>query len=370
MSLAHNKELREWNAAQLSPDQRNLLPNIETAALQTIANMWQRSTWETKQQLWRRLETFVAERRLDPRAVDYNIMLFVQSCWRTTTPATRAKYVTVLTSTAARFGLETPASRLYRRGLAANGALLPTEQARPITVPELAQLLRAIRGTTAPIDTSPTESDLDEDDTAMLDILAPGLERRAPAVPLADLLLVDELETAIFIMWKTCSRYDDVARMTKRQFIRTSEREIIISWADNTKTTRTDPFRQDSQVAVRMLNDAPIPRVVLETIAEMPANRPLLPRNSGWFRRFLARAVPPPPNQRALTAHSFKRGALQYLAQQVAEGRLPISLLPVMAKHKTGLSILPETTLRYIADVALKAHVMETHRATALLPWP
>ena len=70
-----------------------------------------------------------------------------------------------------------------------------------------------------------------------------------------------------------------------------------------------------------------------------------------------------------LTAHSFKRGALEVAAKAVLTNDLPRDLLPLLAKHKTATPVLPSTTLRYIADPALKADLLQTSRITSTIPW-
>ncbi|MDP2816069.1 MAG: hypothetical protein Q8O19_05260, partial [Rectinemataceae bacterium] len=63
----------------------------------------------------------------------------------------------------------------------------------------------------------------------------------------------------------------------------------------------------------------------------------------------------------------IRRGAITYLSQLVAAGRLQPSILPLMARHVTATPILPDKTVRYMADVVATALSVGLQHVTALL---
>jgi hypothetical protein len=91
----------------------------------------------------------------------------------------------------------------------------------------------------------------------------------------------------------------------------------------------------------------------------------LYPHTTAWFDSWLKQILP----DSKVTPHSIKSAAIGVLAEAVADGRLAQHILPIVAKHKAATPTLPTTTLRYIRDVTTKAHMLETYRATILLPW-
>ena len=256
--------------------------------------------------------------------MDYCIAMFVESTRFSTAPATRLKYSLDLTAVATRIGFkDLPLSRMYQGGLRASGALIPTEQATPITLEQLQQLqARALT------------------------------QRRGTA-----------LLAALFILWKSASRWSDVSNITSKQIARITPTEIVVHWSDRTKTTRSDPHRPDSQVAIRHLPQ--IPPIIIDALISLTPDEPLWPHTTEWFNRWLKEALP----NASITAHSFKTAALAIIARGCISNRLPISLVALVAKHKTSTPELPGTTLRYIRDSGLKADLLRTAEATALLPW-
>jgi len=73
------------------------------------------------------------------------------------------------------------------------------------------------------------------------------------------------------------------------------------------------------------------------------------------------------PETADLTAHSFKRGALTFLAMLAVNGIFDLTLLPLIAKHKSAMDF-PAMTLRYIGDQETEALLMRTHEVTIHIP--
>lgn len=338
-----------FNRLNLPRRQRNRIANIETSALQTVAKMWADSGWTSKNNIWKRFHSFCSNNGLNPmEGMDYNAMLFVESTAETTCPATRARYVSDLSAIAKQMGTELKVASMYRRGLSKMGANIPENQARPISLEELRRLCLKFH----------------DGDTKLA---------------MSDMLLEDALLTLVFLMWKTCSRFDEVANLMGDQVVSADSRRIIINWRDNTKTTKSDPFRMDSQIIVRDATE--IPERVVECLnhlarcartrnadGQITATR-LFSRNSDWFRKWLTKVLPAGPGEKQLTAHSFKRAGLTRVAEAVADGLLPAHVLGTMAKHKSSHPTFEGVTLRYLDNVELKARLVGTERATIVLPW-
>jgi hypothetical protein len=227
-----------------------------------------------------------------------------------------------LTAIATRLGIEMPLTRMYQAGLRSSGALVPTEQAVPITLDQLQRLKVAAR----------------------------------------DDRLGRALSCALFLTWKTASRWDDISRLRGRQFVKITPEEIVIVWADNTKATRSDPFRADSQISLR--HHPCIPEEFITTLRALRPDDDLCQRSTQWFTAWLKKVLP----ESNASAHSIKSAAIGFLATAVDEGKLTANLLPIVAKHKVQ-GALPTTTLRYIRDPVVKAHIIGTGQATILLPW-
>jgi integrase len=303
----------------------NRLRCTQMAAMNIIRNMWQTSTWKTRRNTWDRMQEFADANNLDPlQHLDWAATLFAESTRATTVPATRLKYVSDLRSIAKRFGIETPICSMYASGLRNSGALIPQNQARPATLDEMHKLARA----------------------AM------------------DVRHGHRLYAALFLAWKTASRWSEISRLRKDMFLEVSQQRIIISWRDQTKTTRADPFRPDSWAIV--IHDPAIPLRVVQAIQELDdQDQWLWSRTTEWFDRWAAKIVP------GLTAHSIKSGAVGVLAEAVVAQKLSQKLLSRIAKHKmTGDSeTAATTTIKYIRDPIVAAQMMQTDQATRLLPW-
>ena len=256
--------------------------------------------------------------------MDYALAMFVESTRSTTALSSRLKYSLDLSAIATRLGhSQLPLTRMYQGGLRASGALIPTEQATPITLEQLRHL-----------------------------------QQQAPQQRQGD-----RLYTALFLLWKSASRWDEISRLSGNQVVRVSPEEIVLSWRDKTKASRSDPHRPDSQVAVRHL--PAIPAIVIQTLTDLKPQEMLWPHTTEWFVKWVQAELP----GSGLTAHSFKSAALTLITQGVIERNLPRELIPLIAKHKTATPALPATTLRYIRDEGLKADLLGTAQVTVLLPW-
>ena len=310
----------------------NELARLESAAIDTIKQMWAESTLYNKQLTWARFTAFCRNNNFKlPDQLDYAAMLWVQSTTATKTlPATRLRYSMDLTSIASRLGVPVPLCRMFQSGLRSSGALIPQEQAAPFLLDHVRMLATATAS-----------------------------ERFA-----------SRLLSALFVAWKTASRWDEVSRLTRDQIVLIRPQEIIIAWGTKTKTTRADPFRADSQVI--LAHDDDIPEAIRTTLDELPPDTDLCPRSTEWFSAWIRRVLSANKvrNPERYSAHSVKRGALTFLSYAVPDHLSP-SLFSILAKHRIDdPSVAPATTtLRYIGDPVQRARVVRTDLATILLPW-
>jgi hypothetical protein len=333
--------LQDTTSAHRLPDRGPQAPATlltEDSALRVIANMWAQSTWSQRNSNFLRFQEYARSINLDPLTqLDYAAVLWCESLRTTALPASRLTYSKQLTSLARQIGVPTPISRMYQAGLRSSGALIPQHQAPPIHFPQLQELQRA----------------------ALAQIRAETLLR----LDATQSSLHERLYTLLFIMWKSASRFDESSRVTKQHIVQMTETEIVIHWSDQTKTSRSDPFRPDLYVIIA--HQPRVPPVVAATLRNLRDGEILFPKTSSWFDQWLHRTLP----DSNITAHSIKAGALTLLAHAVEHNLIDIKMIPLLAKHKTNSPVLPSTTIRYLRDPLAIARVVGLEEATILLPW-
>lgn len=296
------------------------LQNLQIGAIKSIRQIWANSTWANRISLVTRLENF---RRHNPQlaenndtALDWSIILFVESTQ--TIASSKLTYIKHLLALYKRQEHQLPICSIYATALRGLGSV-PTHQARPASHTSIDRMLM-----------------------------------RASAESV-------RLQTAIFIAWKTASRWDEISRLTKESFILVTDQEIIVEWMNNTKTTRLDPWRSSTWTVIK--HPALMTHYV-NVINSLQPEETLTPFSTTQFVDWLQKD----PQTRSLTAQSIKRGALTLLVQFVIANQLDIALIPRMAKHKLSVDILPATTFRYLDDKISLARMMKTQDASILLP--
>jgi hypothetical protein len=168
--------------------------------------------------------------------------------------------------------------------------------------------------------------------------------------------LPSHLKWPFFLAWKTVSRWADVSVLTKEDFQLVEPSVILVNFSDKTKASHDRPFRPDMLVLVE---DPLVPHFweYLQTLTGT-----LSQVNTTTLTKEMQRIT-----QHRYTGQSIKRGALNFLTMQAAQGHLPGSVIPLMAKHAHSW-LLPENTSRYITDKTSLAKLMGTQSATRLLP--
>jgi len=187
------------------PATRDTSPPSGAAALQrqgieTIRLMWSKNTWTERNKIMLRFDRFMTEHKLSiEEDLEWGIIMFIESTSSTTVASSRLTYSKALTAMFHKMGTSTPLVQLHQAGLRVASAGTPILQATPALTSQIDRmLLRA-----APMD--------------------------------------DNLDIAIWIAWKTCSRWDEISNIIGRSIIRADSETIIIAGA--TAPRRREPIR-------------------------------------------------------------------------------------------------------------------------------
>lgn len=271
---------------------------------------WATSTMSNRAGIWRRFTEFAATRKdsLDRCAAEWVASL------PSVLESTRLTYAKHLSAMFGHMRVPCPTTALLCKALTADGAANPTRQATPVKREEVAELLRSL-----------------PHDWAM----------------------------ALFVLWKTASRWNDVMRLQRNSFLLVTPEEIVIRWP-SWKTNREGEIRASSFTVIRDL--MPMNRLVAHLNGLSPTSA-IAPGTTDEFRALVQLTHP------HLSAHSFKRGAVLYLFTCAANGQLDPWLIPLLAKHQHQHNEFPQTTLRYGDrgdDVGI-ARMLGTGTATLLL---
>lgn len=280
---------------------------------QTLINaFWGSSTWYSNEGLWKRYMAFSKTHQLDFSSHE------VAGAFLSTT---KTSYQTLLVYTRSfhsiftKMGWKTDKLDVMASGLEKLGARTPTKQANPMTVQDLATILR------------------DEQD--------------------------EQLRMGAMITWKTASRWDEVSRMTSDSFIHLDPQEIIVYWGCETKSTSKDPFSPTTLTVITGRYTEEIYKY-LTSLKKTTKGQRLFPVYNVFFKMLQSHF----PGKYG--AHSFKRGASDILLMGAMSGRCTLQQATLLLKHKEGIS-LKSITSRYFSDRVKVARFLGTQDATRLL---
>ena len=243
-----------------------------------------------------------------------------------TAPQARLQYAKDLVAMLARMGTQTPVARMYMAGLRSSGALIPEHQAYPISVEQIQSAIKTAQ------------------------------QQRHIG-----------LAAALFIAWKTASRWSDVNRLVRRNIVNPTAQRLTVYWGDATKTTRAEPF------AVRGFTVMEHPAGMQWLIDYLNTLEPdqfvctwCTDKATKWMHETLPVADP----LRRVSASSIKRGAVTFLVRAAARGQLSPELISRVAKHKHWFEEISATTIRYVGEEVWEelALCLRTQEATRLLP--
>ena len=277
-----------------------------------ITQMWATTTWSGYANLMARYVDFCRLHRLELEA-DENACLFVVQT--EVSLGSQHQYAKTLMAILRRLGYSTPTLSMMAAGMRNEGALLPLHQAVPLTM-EALQILEE--------------------------------DGRVPA----------DIMFAILLAWSTASRWDDIFQLQRGQFLQVSPSRITIDWADRTKTSKGDPFRQSMCVVVEGRFTADLARLV-DNMGPDPSAR-VTETTTSQFDKLMKRLGYP------WTGHSMKRGAGNLLIERAAAGDLSVHTISTLLKHKTCVDFAP-TTIRYLSDRQNLALALRTQDATRFL---
>ena len=284
-----------------------LLTDLHASVLMRLSKAFAPSTFARHSYLTRCFGTFLAHTELQPD--QHSALMFLE--WLSigiTIPTLRTYAVTFLSLYP---HLKSMDSQVWLRSLTHfYGANVPSRQASPLTVAELQELLTHL----------PTDP-----------------------------------KWAVWLAWKTASRWADVANLTPDDFTLVELNVLLVSFKDKTKGSHDRPFRPDLLVLVE---DPMVPQFM----AWMRLQNSLTTKTTVQLSRLMQEIL-----ARHVTAHSIKRGVLNFLATLVADGQLPVHIIPQLAKHAVPWA-LPEKTVRYLSDKPAIAKMMGSREATKLIP--
>ncbi|KAK7195574.1 hypothetical protein NESM_000486000 [Novymonas esmeraldas] len=183
------------------PWYRSLRVSIARLTADMREGLWTTRTWKQMESLWTRLHAYAAQRALP--ISDQTATLFVHDL--DVAPTTKVGYANQLANLFRKMGLPSEVLRTYAQSQRGLGGARPANLAPPIP--------------------------------------------RAALVAIAE-AQPDRLRVAMLLAWKTASRWDDIARVTKRSLLSVREDQIIVDFGSATKTSRARPFRPEMPVVV------------------------------------------------------------------------------------------------------------------------
>ena len=263
---------------------------------QVVQSVWARSTWANRIALWERWRNYHATHQMV--STDASMTAFVET--RQVLPQTKFQYARELAALAARFRMPDQILRLYIHGQQARWAAVPLRQAVPATRLQIARLMSLLQPRDA---------------------------------------------TAVFLAWKSASRWNDVQQLCRENFVKCDDQAIIIRWGV-TKTTRRQPYQPHQYTVVI---DQNMSRHV-NTI------RRLRPRESltKLSTQQLVERMKSDPELSALGAHSIKRHHPADTACGTGEARPKVDSSD--GQTPRPIARFPVSTLRYAADPLMAKH--------------
>jgi hypothetical protein len=301
-----SRVFRQWLSGQTATASTPLA----SRTLKVAQNAWASPTWTARIGLLRRFEA--ARGAIDADDLGFAMAQFVEA--QQVLPSSKLTYAKTLSSIASHLEAEAPFLATYMAGLRKMGAAAPTHQAVPITRDDMTTLIMSRTG---------------------------------------------RMRLALFVAWKTASRWSDVLELTKASFIDFSPDQLVIEWS-STKTSSPSDFRAWRWTVIH--DPAPM-RWVVSELSRMAENSVLTETTTQQLVSILERLFP----GKHYTAHSIKRGAIDCLVAHAASGRLDLKLIPLLAKHQDPATTFPATTIRYAADKVQLALMLGSHHATRLL---
>jgi hypothetical protein len=178
-----------------------------------------------------------------------------------------------------------------------------------------------------------------------------------------DQRLTWQMVLAMKIAWKTASRWDEVAHLTRSHFIHLSPTEVIIDWFTLPKGRRPNPYVPSRYTVIVGDWTEDICRLASEMHPTWTLSTWTTSRLDMYWKTVQ------PMARFHYTAHSFKRGAWKHLLKAIADNKIemPPHILSTLMKHKSPHDALSNQDIRYNGDSIDLARYLGTQRATRLL---
>jgi hypothetical protein len=290
-------------------------PQVAMARVQSAFHfLWADTTVSRRHHLVHRWVAYCHQHQLP--LDDASVVLFVMA-QPALSPGSQFQYLKDLSGTFKRLQLPRLEIQAMQNCLAADGAAMPEDQAKPMQLDDLERWL-------------------------------PVLE---PMVRLAAMLA-----------WKTASRWGEVAKLAKVNFIVSTEQEVIIDWADLPKGCRRDKYKPSMYTVICGRWTREIHHLL--RLAPM-GDEPFCP----WQTADLDREIKKWPWMEEYSGHSFKKGAATFLVEAMVQRQLPIQPheLSVLLKHKLVFDLLSSSDLRYPSMGPNLARLLGTQKVTKWL---
>ena len=287
---------------------------LQRQVMATAQRTWAKSTWSSRTRLWRNFLLWRQGQGNTHKDMGMELAMFVASHTRTK-PSTRMTYGYSLAAIATRLGRQVPILRWYLSGLSTTPGATAADGATPAT---REQVLALMADTTLPL----------------------------------------SVRAGIFLAWKSASRWDDLLSLSKKSFLLVTPTEIVVQW-EKLKTNRRQKFSVHSWTVVQ--SEEPMSLLLRHLRSLRGEDRFVLTSTRRLIELLRARTTP------RLTAHSFKKGAVDELVRLAAEGQFNLQQLPLLAKHVDRRNDFPASTLKYVSARVALARAIGTQAATKLL---
>jgi hypothetical protein len=287
---------------------------LEQQVLATAQRTWAKTTWAQRKRLWC---NFLRWRQIPGNGhqdLGTQLAMFVQS-HAGTRPTTKLTYGYSMAAIATRLGRTVPMLKWYLSGLSTVPGAVSADGAQPATRQQVHELV-------------------------------------------ADMSLSAAVRAAIFLAWKTASRWSDLLALTRRSFLLAAPHEVIVEWGQ-LKTNRRQQLSVRSWTVVEHREPMTL---LLRHLRSLRGDVPFLSVTTDQAIELLRTRTSP-----RLTAHSFKKGAVDELVRQAVAGHFDLRKLPLLAKHVDRAHEFPASTIRYVSARVELARSLGTQEATRLL---
>lgn len=289
---------------QVRGSRQSSLLSAQRETRRIMGNALSSATRYNRDQLWSRYLEFLARNNLPQ--TDTNIAVFVTS--------TRVKPASGLTYVSNLKAMAHPKSPLeqFTAGLLRLKANDDVHKAHPITRAQVMRLIRVVQSS--------------------------------------------HQRVFIYLAWRTASRMDDIERLS-RDCVLKADNTMIVLWWRHTKSSAVDPYQARFFVVLTpsKWTDDNMWEEAVTYCSTMP------PWPDGT-RAHIRKAMENLDGN--LSDHSFKTGAISALMELAAQDLIPLSVISLLAKHKTAENAMATTTVGYVQNQVALALALKTQIAT------